>query len=105
MTDHGDQEKEDLLVMKRMMLVAVCVFALSLVAPGLDTFFGSKCSSTASAEIRSETKREQDEAYRRGRERAQGYKQGRGGRPSDDGYRDMDDTQREAYKRGYRDGQ
>lgn len=91
--------------MKKMMFVVMCVFALSLLVPSLDAFFGSKWSSNACADIRSETKKEQDEAYRRGKERATGYKKGRGGRPSDDGYRDMDETQREAYKRGYRDGQ
>lgn len=89
--------------MKRVMLIFVCVFALSLAMPGLDALVGS--NSKANAEIRSETKKQQDEAYKKGKERSQGYKKGKGGKPSDDGYKDMDDTQREAYKKGYRDGQ
>ncbi len=90
--------------MKKIMVIAVCVFALSLIAPGLDALLGSK-SSQAGAEIRSETKKQQDEAYQKGKARSQGYQKGKGGKPSDDGYKDMDDTQREAYKKGYKDGQ
>ena len=80
--------------MKKAILVLVCLFALSLVAPAV-----------SNAEVRSETKKQQDEAYKKGKERSSGYKKGKSGKPSDDGYKDMDDTQREAYKKGYRDGQ
>ena len=91
--------------MKRVMLIFVCVFALSLAAPGLDALLGNGSFSKANAEFRSETKKQQDEAYKKGKERSKGYKKGKSGKPSDDGYKDMDDTQREAYKKGYRDGQ
>jgi hypothetical protein len=92
--------------MKKMMLIVTCLFIVSLVVPSLDTFFGCNWSSNASAQdIRSETKKEQDAARAKGKARSQGYKQGKGGSPKKDGYKDMDPDQREAYKKGYREGQ
>ena len=55
--------------------------------------------------IRTETKKRQDEAEDKGRERAQGYKNGKGGSPKDDGYDSMTDNEKERYKKGYREGQ
>lgn len=56
-------------------------------------------------EIRSATKRAQDEAEKKGRERSGGYKKGKGGSPKDDGYEGMTDEEKDAYKKGYREGQ
>jgi hypothetical protein len=82
--------------------IFACLIALSFLAPvGL-----SFDVNDASADIRSETKKRQDEAYEKGKARAQGYRDGTGGSVKDDGYsRDMDDREKEAYKKGYRDGQ
>ncbi|MBC7323826.1 MAG: hypothetical protein H5T99_00745, partial [Moorella sp. (in: Bacteria)] len=81
--------------------IFACLLALSFLAPvGL-----SFDVNDASADIRSETKKEQDKAYEAGKKRAEGYRDGKGGSVKDDGYRDMDDREKEAYKKGYRDGQ
>ncbi|NPV61194.1 MAG: hypothetical protein HPY61_00930 [Methanotrichaceae archaeon] len=56
-------------------------------------------------ELRSETKKRQDEAEEKGKKRAEGYKKGKGGSPRDDGYADMTDDEKERYKKGYRKGQ
>jgi hypothetical protein len=81
--------------------IFACLIALSFLAPvGL-----SFDVNDANAYTRSETKKEQDRAYEAGKARAQGYKDGKGGSVKDDKYRDMDPDTREAYKKGYRDGQ
>ena len=56
-------------------------------------------------ELRSATKRAQDDAYKKGKERAEGYKKGKGGSPKDDDYGNMTDEEKDAYKEGYRAGQ
>jgi len=91
--------------MKKVVMMVACVFALSLIVPGLNALTGSMASLANAQDIRSETKKQQDDAYKKGKARSQGYKKGKGGKPSDDGYKDMDDTQREAYKKGYKAGQ
>lgn len=92
--------------MKKMMFMVICLFMLSLVAPSLDMLVGCNWSSKASAQdIRSETKKEQDAARAKGKARSQGYKQGKSGSPKSDGYKDMDSDQRDAYRKGYKEGQ
>jgi hypothetical protein len=78
-----------------------CLIVLSFLAPvGLTIDVNN-----ANAEIRSATKKGQDEAYKAGKSRAEGYKKGESGKVADDDYRNMDDREKEAYKKGYRDGQ
>lgn len=80
---------------------------LCLAVPGLDALLRSDSSSRAcAADIRSETKdpRERD-PYKAGKKRAQDLKRGKSGKPSDDGYKDMDENQKAAYRKGYKDGQ
>ncbi|MBA4418200.1 MAG: hypothetical protein C0392_09875 [Syntrophus sp. (in: bacteria)] len=92
--------------MKKAVLIVACLFMLSVTAPGFVTLVGCNWSSDAFAQdIRSETKKKQDEAKAKGEARSKGYKKGKGGSPKDDGYKDMDDDQREAYKKGYKKGQ
>lgn len=78
-----------------------CLIALSFLAPVALTFD----VVNANAEVRSATKKGQDDAYKAGKERAEGYKKGEGGKVADDDYRNMDEREKEAYKKGYRDGQ
>ncbi|PTV97316.1 hypothetical protein C8J27_101428 [Rhodobacter aestuarii] len=42
------------------------------------------------------------DAERKGRERREGYQNGKGGMPSDDGYGHMSPEEKAAYKKGYR---
>jgi len=92
--------------MKRMVLIVACLFVLSVAAPGFLTFIGCGSSSDVFAQgIKSETKKEQDAAKAKGKARAEGYKKGKGGSPKDDGYKDMDADTRDAYKKGYKQGQ
>jgi hypothetical protein len=81
--------------------IFACLIALSFLAPVGLTFD----VNDANAEVRSATKRGQDDAYKAGKARAEGYKQGKGGKVKDDDYRNMDDREKEAYKKGYREGQ
>jgi hypothetical protein len=81
--------------MKKMVLLVASLFMLSCVVASFD----------AQADMRSETKKEQDAARAAGKKRAEDMREGKKGSPKDDGYRDMDPDQKEAYKKGYREGQ
>jgi len=55
-------------------------------------------------DLRSETKKQQDEARKKGKERRKKMEEDpkNSGSPKDDGYDDMTPGQKEAYKEGYR---
>jgi hypothetical protein len=86
------------MIMKK---IFACLIALSFLAPVGLTFD----VTNANAEIRSATKRGQDDAYKAGKARAESFKRGENGKVADDDYRNMEEHEREAYKKGYRDGQ
>ncbi len=81
--------------MKKMVLLVASLFMLSCIAASFE----------AQADMRSATKIEQDKARAAGKKRAEDLRQGKKGSPKDDGYRDMDPDTRDAYKKGYREGQ
>ncbi len=81
--------------MKKMVLLVASLFMLSCIVASVE----------AQADLRSETKKEQDSARAAGKKRAEDLRKGKKGSPKDDGYRDMDADQKEAYKKGYREGQ
>ena len=76
-----------------------------LIIAGLFLFSCVAISSPALSDLRSETKKAQDRAYELGKKRAEGYYQGQGGSPKDDGYANMTEDEKDAYKQGYVDAQ
>jgi hypothetical protein len=53
--------------------------------------------------VRTETKKQQDEAYKKGKERREHLEKGDDPKtPKDDGYQDMTEEEKDAYKKGYR---
>ncbi len=65
-------------------------------------FLAMFACSVATADIRSETKKEQDRAYQKGSEARKKANSGKRASPKKDGYRDMSEGEKEAYKKGYR---
>ena len=78
---------------------------MRLIIAGLFLFSCVAISGTATADLRSETKKAQDRAYELGKKRAEGYYQGKDGSPRDDGYANMTEDEKDAYKQGYVDAQ
>jgi hypothetical protein len=94
--------------MRRVAWIVACFFIFSIVVPNFLLILGCPDAMAGwfykKSDLQPAGKQVEDEAEKKGEERARGYKDGKGGKPRDDGYGYMTDQEREAYRRGYRRG-
>ncbi len=87
--------------MKKTIIAVAGMFALSVATPAALTLLAP--SDVLADGIVSETKKAENDAKKKGAQNAKNRKAGKKASAKGDGYKDMTDGEKDAYKKGYRD--